>query len=222
MQQSHPTCKMCNGTFYKNVTGKNVSYQYNIYKLDKRYLKHSKYELEKILNTRKNLMVEFTQKAMNFIENERFLSIEEGKTFVKELDEKFEKVKDERASVCKQIVKDFNKMLEQIGLIGWETVPYEVRSIQPRYEYTPFEISKRLDDDDFANLHIYISYENKKFEMCVGSSVSGADNINDNEKMQYQQFKAYVTIFDNAHLSMSILIMSMYHMYRNMMFLKIC
>lgn len=183
---------------YTAVTGKNYKDKFGFHifnNMDPRHMLYTKDDLERMLHNRQRHIQIFIDATQDFINVEEMKSTESGIKFIKGLEERKKVLNDKLSEISCQFVSSFNKLLHSVGLTNWEILNGEIPSFSPLYSEIYYT------NDGYYRLRCNIFCKDKWFKMELGSSVSGTVDITKKDKdHQYQQFKAYVTIFDNCEV----------------------
>lgn len=179
-------------TNYRTITGRDWKGSPRLGSMGGSYMSLSKDELERLLLMRRSSIYSIREAIENWKRTEEILSTEEGKNFVQGLMDELEMRKNEITKTRDEITKKFNDTLNKIGL-DW-SVAYGL--IGPSYYGCCFDIHMN-GKHNWCRLSIHIEKKSSKWVMEVNSATSGSSDIFARDD-QYERFKAYVTICDNA------------------------
>jgi hypothetical protein len=183
---------------YNALTGEDYTRQFTnniFYVMDaSRCMTWGKSELERYLANRQRLIAKCKRDTEVYQNTKELKSTEEGRNFIKMLEESRENLQKELDNLSEIFRTDFNRLLGTVGLDKWTLIPTR-RGVTPSFYTVYFDIYNT--EQKWANLHISIDHKNCKWVMSVNCGLRGSNDINDRGE-QYQQFKAYVTICDNC------------------------
>lgn len=183
---------------YNAITGEDYTRRFTnniFYVMDSsRCMAWGKDELKRYLANRQHLIATCKRDTKVYQKTKDMKSTEEGRNFIKSLEDTREKLQKELDNVCETFRTDFDRLLSTVGLDKWCSNPKRSQVI-PSFHTIYFDIYHT--EQKWANLHISIDRKNCKWVMSVNCGLRGSNDINDRTE-QYQQFKAYVTICDNA------------------------
>ena len=183
---------------YNALTGEDYTRQFTnniFYVMDSsRCMTWGKDELERYLANRQRLIANCKRDTEVYQKTKEMKSTEEGRNFIKMMEEKRDKLQKELDNVCETFRTDFDRLLSTVGLDKWGSNPKR-HQIIPSFHTIYFDIYH--SEQKWANLHISIDHKLGKWVMSVNCGLKGTSDINDRNE-EYQQFKAYVTICDNA------------------------
>ena len=183
---------------YNALTGEDYTRQFTnniFYVMDaSRCMTWGKSELERYLANRQRLIAKCKRDTEVYQNTKELKSTEEGRNFIKMMEEKRDKLQKEFDNVCETFRTDFDRLLSTVGLDKWHSNPGRNQVI-PSFHTVYFDIYH--DDMKWANLHVSLDHKDAKWVMSLNCGMRGSSDINDRTE-QYQQFKAYVTICDNA------------------------
>lgn len=183
---------------YNTLTGEDYTKRFTnniFYVMDSsRCMSWGKDELERYLANRQHLIATCKRDTEVYQKTKDMKSTEEGRNFIKSLEDTREKLQKELDNVCETFRTDFDRLLSTVGLDKWGSNPKRGQVV-PSFHTIYFDIYHT--EQKWTNLHISINRKNCKWVMTVNCGLRGSNDINDRTE-QYQQFKAYVTICDNA------------------------
>lgn len=156
-------------------------------------MRRSKDELESELRRRQNAITDMKEMMRKELAKRDMLSTEEGRKFIKELEEKKEAMHNNINIAAKELAGSFEKVLAKAGLSDWKVSATD--GLFPVYDHIYFNIE--MKNNRRASLSISINRKNGEWKMDVSSSLHcGANKTIQDRTEQYQQFKAYITICD--------------------------
>ena len=183
---------------YNMITGEDYTRQFTnniFYVMDSsRCMSWGKDELERYLANRQRLIANCKRDTETYQNTKDMKSTEEGRNFIKSLEETREKLRKELDNVCEIFHTDFDRLLSTVGLDKWKS-NLGRHQVVPSFSAVYFDIYHT--EQKWANIHVSINHRDAKWVMTVNCGLRGSGDINDRTE-QYQQFKAYVTICDNA------------------------
>lgn len=183
---------------YNALTGEDYTRQFTnniFYVMDpSRCMTWGKDELERYLANRQRLITNCKHDTDVYQKTEEMKSTEEGRNFIKMLEESRENYQKELDNLSEIFRTDFNRLLTTVGLDKWEIIPNR-RDITPSFSTIYFDLY--MKDVRYTNLHVTIDHKNGGWKMSVSCGLRGISSIQDRDD-QYHQFKAYVTICDNC------------------------
>ena len=179
---------------YKSVTGRDWCGTSRLGNMGGNAISYSKDELERLLIMRKSSIYSIREAVENWEKTEALKSTEEGRAFIQSLDARLNVLTDDKNRLAEEMVSEFNSLLERIGMTDWQMVPYRVHKVFPSLNRVTFSISKRI----YCDLSVGIEYHKGEVKMEVSSSLKCERNYIGTEHDQYEQYKGYVVICENA------------------------
>lgn len=157
--------------------------------------RYSKDELEELLKNRMKFISRVEKELEIWKRTKDLKSTEEGRNFIKELEDKKKELEERIETSGKMLAMGFEYCLKKVGMEDWKVSRKE--GIVPERSYVYFDIEKEGID---ARLSIIVDLHNIK-GMEVSSSLHcyGRKDISNFDE-NYWQFKGYTLIHENHEI----------------------
>ena len=180
---------------YNTVTGEKYhTIGFALAVMGPQHMNYTKDDLEMKLNNRDSLIRKVVNDIQNYINIQNMKSSEAGRLFIQSMEDRKKELDDKLPEISCRFVSSFNELLHSIGLTDWEILQEEIPSYSTLYTEL-YNTNSR-----YGRLRCSIFFKDGQFRMDLSSSMCGSKEITCKDHFQYQQFKAYVTIFDNCDI----------------------
>lgn len=181
---------------YSTITGENYTTRgFSLDVMSPHHMNYTKDDLERKLLNRERLIRKVIDDTQNYINTQDMKSTESGRLFIQSMEDRKKELTDRLSEISRQFVTSFNELLNRIGMPDWKLF-YE----NPIPGYSTIYIDIFQSTTRAARLRCSIFFKDGQFHMDLSSSMCGSKEITCKEHFQYQQFKAYVNIFDHCEI----------------------